>query len=307
VGKKNSLTRLISFNRPKNTDCVVKNGGIGICFVKITDTGRPSATVMKARCYPNGTSPPPEDTAPASQDSIDFGSAHKLDPETTGSNVWIASDVQNPNCSPQSPFPTNKVVVWTLTPDAAAPLGADRNRFIKNFRGKCCPQLEFDGRDEDARAATAVAAAHGAPPVESGRVPKAWTSYRISVNRNEGTRLLDRRGQPLRCARIAIYVRDVDWFFDQADTASSSIRRALGNYQPANVLWRFSHLYQYSVVLWQHAEYPQMVASQRRDFPLVLQLNPLQDIKVAVNDLIFPSEAYLDNDGSVEVAVRVIA
>ncbi|HND51028.1 MAG TPA: hypothetical protein PLV92_01475, partial [Pirellulaceae bacterium] len=193
--------------------------------------------------------------------------------------------------------PTSYEVIWepAVTQDSAQ---------TSRFKAKCVP----DNLGPSPRSAT--------PPRRIWRVGD-WTYY--LMNLNQGEVVMDESLEfPLRAKRIACYVRDVEWEINGSRFAT--IRSALGTLKMPSQLPnvdrpRHSNMFVGAVFVHQrerlvatsstprHPTLLSVIASERRNTPTIVELDPEDDATIFVN--VQPS-VLLPHQGTVVVAVKVL-
>ncbi len=271
--------------------------------VEITDTGESLggsqvfAYRVAARVYPGSAMPQPGDEYTAPTLSL-------INPSL---RVWAKEDVAEADCNSQGTASNTAYVwMWYMQPGnpPPPPLIVPTS---KPFVGQCAmpgppPVAVRSAKPKKAAKAAVAPEIAAAEPSKVGR----WLRYDIRTDAGpEGTRLLAADGQPLRAAKLAVYAHRVNWLHDKKES-SSRVKRALGNYIPANAAWRFSTAFQRSLVVWQYYGQPTMICSEDKDFPTLLTLDGRDDIFVNVNEILLPAE-YENNKRTVGISVRVIA
>ncbi len=128
----------------------------------------------------------------------------------------------------------------------------------------------------------------------------------IGVSPETGTQLFVNE-TPLRASRIQLVVTDVGWRY--GFSFATAVRTPLGRGTAVDESWRFPSLLRYGAVLFQpQGDTNQVIAHQLTDSsaaePQIIELNPEWDVFVAIND---QKQAYEDNNGSIDVYLRVLA
>ncbi|NJK72776.1 MAG: hypothetical protein HC926_05920 [Synechococcaceae cyanobacterium SM2_3_60] len=102
-------------------------------------------------------------------------------------------------------------------------------------------------------------------------------------------------------------VADVGWRY--GFSFATAVRTPLGRGMAVDAAWRFPNLLRYGAILFQpQGDGDQIIAHQLTDSslaePQIIDLNPDWDVYVAIND---QKQAYEDNNGSLDVYLRILA
>jgi hypothetical protein len=130
-----------------------------------------------------------------------------------------------------------------------------------------------------------------------------WLAYRnMAVDLLFFGNRLMRNGIPLRARTLAVSAFDVDWQY--GTVRPSIVRRPTGEVAAASDGWFFKNAPEAAIVVWQGDKRTRhVVASECRETPDLVDLDPDQDIHVQVN---YAWEDILARRGSFGLWVKVI-